>query len=135
MLDRVATGDREKLAGLKAQLGKVILGKPQVIDRLVMALVSGSHVLIEDVPGVGKTTLAKALARSIAGEFKRVHFTPDLLPTDILGSSVYNPKEGTFTFKPGPIFANVLLTNGRVQRTHPGLPFAKTARPSGAGGL
>ncbi len=111
-------GDRERLAELKAQLGKVILGKPQVIDRLVMALVSGSHVLIEDVPGVGKTTLAKALARSIAGDFKRVQFTPDLLPTDILGSSVYNPKEGSFSFKPGPIFANVLLAD-EINRASP----------------
>jgi MoxR-like ATPase len=114
----VSAKGREKLLQLKEQLGKVILGKPDVIDRLIVALISGSHLLMEDVPGVGKTTLAKALARSIAGEFKRAQFTPDLLPTDILGSSVYNPKDGTFTFKQGPIFTNVLLAD-EINRASP----------------
>jgi MoxR-like ATPase len=114
----VGSKGREKLLLLQQQLGKVILGKPEVLSRLVVALVSGSHLLMEDVPGVGKTTLAKALARSIAGEFKRVQFTPDLLPTDILGSSVYNPKDGTFAFKQGPIFTNVLLAD-EINRASP----------------
>jgi MoxR-like ATPase len=118
MLESVSAKGREKLLQLKEQLGKVILGKPDVIDRLIVALISGSHLLMEDVPGVGKTTLAKALARSIAGEFKRAQFTPDLLPTDILGSSVYNPKDGTFTFKQGPIFTNVLLAD-EINRASP----------------
>src|ERR1051326_5772523 len=74
---------------ITTQLSRVILGKAEVMDHLAVALLSGSHVLMEDVPGVGKTTLAKALARSFAGDFKRVQFTPDLLPTDILGSSIY----------------------------------------------
>ena len=78
----------EKLASLKAQLAKVILGKDEVIQNLIIALLSGNHILMEDVPGVGKTTLAKALAKSCAAEFKRVQFTPDLLPTDVLGSSI-----------------------------------------------
>ena len=83
------------LSRLKAQLETVILGKSEAIDHVLVALLSASHLLMEDVPGVGKTTLAKALARVIAGDFRRVQFTPDLLPTDILGSSVYNPQDGT----------------------------------------
>src|SRR5215204_5224106 len=99
----MASESRDRIAVLKEQLGRVILGKPEVMDHLLVALLSGSHVLMEDVPGVGKTTLAKALARSFSGDFKRVQFTPDLLPTDILGSSIYNPRDGAFTFKAGPI--------------------------------
>jgi MoxR-like ATPase len=118
MLGPVGTKGRERLLELKAQLAKVILGKPDVIDRLLISLVSGSHLLLEDVPGVGKTTLAKALARSIAGDFKRAQFTPDLLPTDILGSSVYSPRDGTFAFKQGPIFTNVLLAD-EINRASP----------------
>jgi MoxR-like ATPase len=109
---------RDRIPALKEQLGRVILGKAEVMDHLVVALLSGSHVLMEDVPGVGKTTLAKALAKSFAGDFKRVQFTPDLLPTDILGSSVYSPKDGSFTFKPGPIFTNILLAD-EINRASP----------------
>jgi MoxR-like ATPase len=103
---------------LKEQLGRVILGKAAAIEDLTVGLLGGGHILMEDVPGVGKTTLAKALARSLAAEFKRVQFTPDLLPTDILGSSVYNPRDGSFTFKPGPIFTNVLLAD-EINRASP----------------
>jgi MoxR-like ATPase len=108
----------EKLAQLKSQLGKVILGKADVIENLVIALLSGGHILMEDVPGVGKTTLAKALAKSFSAVFKRVQFTPDLLPTDILGSSIYNPRDGSFTFKEGPIFTNILLAD-EINRASP----------------
>jgi MoxR-like ATPase len=103
---------------LQEQLGRVILGKPEAIQSLVVALLSGSHILMEDVPGVGKTTLAKALALSFSGDFKRVQFTPDLLPTDILGSSIYNPKDGSFSFKQGPIFTNILLAD-EINRASP----------------
>jgi MoxR-like ATPase len=109
---------RELLQALQAQLARVILGKPEAIEHVVVALLSGGHLLLEDVPGVGKTTLAKALARSFAGDFKRVQFTPDLLPTDILGSSVYNPKDGSFSFKEGPIFTHVLLAD-EINRASP----------------
>jgi MoxR-like ATPase len=111
-------GLADRVALLQEQLGKVILGKSEVIERLTIALLSGSHILMEDVPGVGKTTLAKALARSFSGEFRRVQFTPDLLPTDILGSSIYSPRDGSFSFKPGPIFTNILLAD-EINRASP----------------
>jgi MoxR-like ATPase len=114
----LAPQPRDVISGLQEQLGKVILGKPAVIRDLLTALVGGGHILMEDVPGVGKTTLAKALARAFDAEFKRVQFTPDLLPSDILGSSVYSPRDGTFTFKPGPIFANILLAD-EINRASP----------------
>jgi MoxR-like ATPase len=110
--------DREKLTALKEQLARVILGKADALDQVLVALLSGTHLLLEDVPGVGKTTLAKALARSFAGDFKRVQFTPDLLPTDILGSSVYNPRDGSFSFKDGPIVTHVLLAD-EINRASP----------------
>lgn len=103
---------------LEDNLGRVIQGKGDSIRLVVTALLAGGHVLLEDVPGVGKTTLAKSLARSVGGIFRRVQFTPDLLPADILGSAFYNPKEGTFGFRPGPIFANIVLAD-EINRTSP----------------
>jgi MoxR-like ATPase len=114
----MGTDRRAAVAELRSRLGRVILGKQDAIERLVVCLLAGGHVLMEDVPGVGKTTLAKALARSLDVGFKRVQFTPDLLPTDILGSSVYNPKDGSFSFNPGPIFTNVLLAD-EINRASP----------------
>jgi len=108
----------QTLAALQSQLGRVILGKPEAIDHVLVALLAGHHLLLEDVPGVGKTTLAKALARAFSGEFRRVQFTPDLLPADILGSSVYSPRDGSFTFKEGPVFAHVLLAD-EINRASP----------------
>ncbi len=96
----------------------MILGKAEAIEHVVVALLAGQHLLLEDVPGVGKTTLAKALARSFAGEFGRVQFTPDLLPADILGSSVLSAREGSFVFKQGPVFTNVLLAD-EINRASP----------------
>ncbi len=96
----------------------VIQGKRDVIELVVLAMVSEGHVLIEDVPGVGKTQLAKSLARSIDGEFHRVQFTPDLLPSDVTGVSVWDRNAGEFLFKPGPIFANVVVGD-EINRASP----------------
>ncbi len=99
-------------------LERVVRGKREPLSLLVATIFAGGHVLMEDVPGVGKTTLAKALARTIGGDFRRVQFTPDLLPTDILGSSIYSPKEGSFEFRQGPVFANVVLAD-EINRASP----------------
>ncbi|MFO0910168.1 MAG: MoxR family ATPase [Isosphaeraceae bacterium] len=99
-------------------VGSVVLGKPEVIKLAIVALLAEGHVLIEDVPGVGKTLLARALAASIDCSFRRIQFTPDLLPSDILGSSVYHAATGEFVFKEGPIFAHVILAD-EINRTTP----------------
>ena len=105
-------------ARLVANLGRVILGKDDELALLLIAVVAGGHVLMEDVPGVGKTTLARALARSLRLDFGRVQFTPDLMPTDILGSNVLHPQDGTFEFRPGPVFTHILLAD-EVNRASP----------------
>ena len=114
----MTTATAEKLQAVKGQLARVILGKDEALDHVLVALLAGHHLLMEDVPGVGKTTLAKALARCFSGDFRRVQFTPDLLPADILGSAVYSPRDGNFTFKEGPIFAKVLLAD-EINRASP----------------
>ena len=106
------------LSSVQENLSHVIRGKDDVIERILVALCSNGHVLIEDVPGVGKTTLAKALARSIEGEFHRIQFTPDLLPTDIVGGMIYSPKTGEFRFRAGPVFCNILLAD-EINRASP----------------
>jgi len=97
---------------------RAVAGKREEVSLAVVALLAGGHVLIEDVPGVGKTLLAKALARSIAGDFRRIQFTPDLLPADVTGTNVYNQSEGAFEFWAGPVFANVVLAD-EINRASP----------------
>ncbi|GAB2704003.1 AAA family ATPase [Paenibacillus thermoaerophilus] len=96
---------------LKTNLESCILGKSSEIELLLTALLSGGHVLLEDVPGTGKTVLVKALAKSVNGQFRRIQCNPDLLPTDITGVSIYHPKQESFVFRPGPVMTNLLLVD------------------------
>ncbi len=100
------------------EVERVIVGKKATVTKAVVSMLSGGHILIEDIPGVGKTTLAKALAKSIGGDFRRIQFTPDLLPSDITGSSIYNQKTTQFEFRPGPVFGNVVLAD-EINRATP----------------
>lgn len=103
---------------LTQNLSRTIVGKSEAIRLILVSLLSGGHALLEDVPGVGKTLLAKSLARSIAGQFQRIQCTPDLLPSDVTGTNVWNPRSGEFTFLPGPVFTNVLLAD-EINRATP----------------
>ncbi|MBW4623778.1 MAG: MoxR family ATPase [Cyanosarcina radialis HA8281-LM2] len=109
---------RQSIEQLKQNLGRTIVGKEDAIRLVLVALLSGGHALLEDVPGVGKTLVAKSLARSIHGRFQRIQCTPDLLPTDITGTNIWNPSSREFEFLPGPVFANVLLTD-EINRATP----------------
>lgn len=103
---------------LRNNITKVIKGKDAEINKLIMALLCGGHILLEDIPGTGKTTSAKALSKSLGCQFKRVQFTPDLLPSDLMGINFYNQKEQDFIFKPGPIFTHILLAD-EINRATP----------------
>jgi MoxR-like ATPase len=107
-----------RLDSIRAALERVIQGKTEAIELLLVGVLAGGHVLVEDVPGVGKTTLAKSLARAFVMTFSRVQFTPDLLPADIIGAQVLDPREGSFAFHRGPVFTNVLLAD-EINRASP----------------
>jgi MoxR-like ATPase len=100
------------------RMGSVLRGKDEALQQAVSCLIAGGHLLIEDIPGVGKTTLAYALARSIGGAFHRIQFTSDMLPSDVLGVSVYEERSGLFVFHPGPVFANIVLAD-EINRSPP----------------
>src|SRR5215212_5988701 len=105
-------------AHVRENVGRVIVGKAEVIDRVLVALLCGGHVLLEDVPGLGKTMLARSLAKSLACSFARIQFTPDLLPSDVTGLSVYNQQAQDFQFRAGPIFSQVVLAD-EINRATP----------------
>jgi len=116
--DLLAATAAERIDLLQTAIERVIRGKPEAVRLAIVTLLAGGHLLVEDVPGVGKTTLAHALARSLDCSFQRVQFTSDLLPSDVIGLSVYNQHDGMFEWKPGPIFASVVLAD-EINRTTP----------------
>lgn len=107
-----------KIESIIENIEKVMIGKRQVAELSVVAMLAGGHVLLEDVPGVGKTMMVRALAKSVGAQFKRIQFTPDLLPSDVIGVSIYNPKTLQFEFRPGPILGNIILAD-EINRTSP----------------
>ena len=111
-------GVREVYGRLRSSVRRVVVGKDKVVDLCLTTLLAGGHVLLTDIPGVGKTTLAKAISSSIAADFSRIQFTPDLLPSDITGTSIYDPREAGFRWIPGPVFAPVLLAD-EINRATP----------------
>lgn len=108
----------EYVKKIEQNVEKVIIGKNSVVKNILKGILAGGHILIEDIPGIGKTTLVKALAKSLNLSYSRIQFTPDLLPSDILGVSIYNQKEMNFEFRKGPVFANVVLAD-EINRTSP----------------
>ena len=106
------------ITNIKANISKVIIGKEETVDLLLTSLIAGGHVLLEDVPGMGKTVLAKTLAKSMNMKFSRIQFTPDLLPSDVTGLSYYNQEKGGFVFREGPVFTNLLLAD-EINRATP----------------
>src|ERR1700709_273694 len=103
------SGLNNSMNDIRNEVGKVIVGQHKMVDLLLIGLLCDGHMLIEGVPGVAKTLTAKLVAKVIDVDFSRIQFTPDLMPSDVVGTSVFNPKEGDFNFKPGPVFSNIIL--------------------------
>jgi len=116
--EALSTNASEKIELLQNAVERVIRGKPEAVRLAIVTLLAGGHLLVEDVPGVGKTTLAHSLARALDCSFQRIQFTSDLLPSDVIGLSIYNQHNSVFEWKPGPIFANVVLPD-EINRTIP----------------
>jgi len=116
-VDQIAAA-RERIEAVRREVGRVYIGSNRTVDHILVALLAGGHVLLEGVPGVAKTTLAKAFASSLGVDVRRIQFTPDLLPADITGTYVLSPREGTFAFRQGPVFANLVLAD-EINRAPP----------------
>lgn len=110
--------NQERIHAIIDNIERVMIGKRNIAELSVVALIAQGHVLLEDVPGVGKTMMVRALAKSVGAQFKRIQFTPDLLPSDVIGVSIYNPKDMEFEFRPGPIMGNIVLAD-EINRTSP----------------
>src|ERR1700691_5531454 len=107
---RTDLADLQQAVGeLKAEIGKVIVGQEQMVELLLAGILANGHILIEGVPGVAKTLTAKLLSRSISVGFSRIQFTPDLMPSDVIGTSIFDPRDSVFRFRQGPIFSNIVL--------------------------
>ena len=101
----------ETLSRVRDEVGRAVVGQKAMVDRLLIGLLTGGHVLLEGVPGLAKTLAVSSLAKTLSLKFRRIQFTPDLLPADLTGTLIYNPKEGTFSAKKGPLFSNIVLAD------------------------
>src|ERR1051325_9318149 len=122
-LNRDVQAARVRMQPWLAEVGKVIVGLHGLLDRLLLGLLTDGHILLEGVPGLAKTLAVRTLARALRLDFHRIHFTPDLLPADVVGTQIYNPRTGEFTVKRGPIFANVILAD-EINRAPAKVPSA-----------
>ncbi|MEI8351704.1 MAG: AAA family ATPase, partial [bacterium] len=107
----IITEQKALIDGVRQEVNKVLVGQERLLDRMLIALISNGHILLEGVPGLAKTTAVKSMAQALGLKFQRISFTPDLLPADVIGTMIYNPREGTFTPRLGPIFTNLLLAD------------------------
>ena len=106
------------ISTLKTEIGRTIVGQETLINRMILALIANGHILLEGLPGLAKTLAVKTVSHAIGGNFSRIQFTPDLLPSDVIGTNVYNPRDNSFSVKKGPVFANIILAD-EINRTTP----------------